>query len=416
MLYGKSSEPVRLLTVLPFYTTDRYVQAEIYAPGTSSGGETQLTTVNLTHRAGGRYSAFYTPPENYDFLDVVYKVYEDSGYTTLDTAYSPTHEQLVLNGYSSGGGLPLNYQARLSGQAELDYDKLAERIWQYNLNKIKDKNSAGSHLKNIKFDVKPIIDATATVKLSVERGLDSLTDIIVAGKTALADKIAGFAGKLDGSINAFDTKIDRQEDKIGNWQALLAKQQTEFTQLDEKLRAQGQELIEILSVNQRFDQFFSMARFLSAINERLDGILASRTYPADSDFAPVIEIINKANHQLSKTQSQALSDFFENKTKLVLAELNRQTNQATLQQLGRLGHTDNKVKQSVEELKKQLDEEAKNVQQLKMEHQRQTDLIIRAMQNNIVVLAKMIKAKDENDKFNLNNVLQGLNDFKKTLR
>lgn len=102
MLFGQAGVPIRLSKTIPLYKTNRYVQAEIYDPANTGVNQTLLDTVNLLHEASGRYSGWYTPPENYKYLNVDFKVYTDSGYTTLDNAYLPIPEQLVLDSFGSG--------------------------------------------------------------------------------------------------------------------------------------------------------------------------------------------------------------------------------------------------------------------------------------------------------------------------
>lgn len=104
---------------MPWYAEDQYVRAEIFQPGTSSGGEVSLTTVDLTHRSTGRYSEFYTPPEGYDFLDIVFTTYSDSGYTTKNLDYNAYHDQIVLHGFSAGG-FPIGDVNKTIGKDETD--------------------------------------------------------------------------------------------------------------------------------------------------------------------------------------------------------------------------------------------------------------------------------------------------------
>lgn len=108
MLIGKPSIPLLITKTLPLYKTDRGVKCEVYTPGTSSSPGSLLTTLTLTHRSGGTYATHYTPPENHDILDLLFKVYTDTTYATLDNAYLPIPEQLYLAGLSgSGGGMNL---------------------------------------------------------------------------------------------------------------------------------------------------------------------------------------------------------------------------------------------------------------------------------------------------------------------
>ena len=107
-LTGQPGVPLLLTNALPLYREDKGVQAEVYSNGTSTSPGNLLTTLNLLHQSGGVYSVLYTPPEEHSVLDIIYKVYTDTTYTTLDKAYLPIKDQLNVQGLGGAGrGYPL---------------------------------------------------------------------------------------------------------------------------------------------------------------------------------------------------------------------------------------------------------------------------------------------------------------------
>lgn len=72
----------------------QYPQAEVYA----AGGTAPLATLDLVHKARGRYEANYTLTTA-GVLTVVFITYADSGHTIENITYSREQEQLVITQY-----------------------------------------------------------------------------------------------------------------------------------------------------------------------------------------------------------------------------------------------------------------------------------------------------------------------------
>lgn len=88
---------VNLLLLLDKTATGKYCQAKVY-----NTSDTLVTTVNLTEetsKGDGVYQGVWTTPSGAGDFYVVYKVFTDSGYTTLDTTI-PRHAEETF--YVSG--------------------------------------------------------------------------------------------------------------------------------------------------------------------------------------------------------------------------------------------------------------------------------------------------------------------------
>jgi hypothetical protein len=88
-MHATVNEPVPLCVVLADGVTTLFARAFVY------NGSSLLTTVDLPHITNGMYQAEYTPTEE-EYLTVLYKVYTDSGYTTLGL-YGTEVETIEVN-------------------------------------------------------------------------------------------------------------------------------------------------------------------------------------------------------------------------------------------------------------------------------------------------------------------------------
>ena len=87
------STAINLTLVLDKTSTGKYCQAKIY-----NSSDTLVDTVNLTEEAAigeGVYQASWTTPSSAADLYIIYKVFSDSGHTTLDTTI-PRHAEETL--------------------------------------------------------------------------------------------------------------------------------------------------------------------------------------------------------------------------------------------------------------------------------------------------------------------------------
>ena len=85
---------VPLALLLEDGNESQYPQAEVYAPG----GTTPLVTLNMVHKARGRYEANYTLATA-GVVTVIFITYADTGHTVENITYSREQEQLVITQY-----------------------------------------------------------------------------------------------------------------------------------------------------------------------------------------------------------------------------------------------------------------------------------------------------------------------------
>jgi len=82
---------VPIVMILDDGNTTQFPQAEVYA----AGGTVPLTTLDLLHKARGRYEASYTP-STVGVLSTVFIVYSDSGHTIENISYTREVEQIFV--------------------------------------------------------------------------------------------------------------------------------------------------------------------------------------------------------------------------------------------------------------------------------------------------------------------------------
>lgn len=82
---------VPLVLLLSDGNESQYPQAEVYA----EGGTTPVATLDLPHKAQGRYEDDWTPSST-GVYSVIYIVYSDSGHTTENTSYSREADQVFV--------------------------------------------------------------------------------------------------------------------------------------------------------------------------------------------------------------------------------------------------------------------------------------------------------------------------------
>lgn len=84
--------PVPIVMVLEDGNTSMFPQAEIYA----AGGTVPITTLDLNHKAKGRYEASWTPPSAGVF-SALFLVYADAGHTIESIVYTREVEQVFAS-------------------------------------------------------------------------------------------------------------------------------------------------------------------------------------------------------------------------------------------------------------------------------------------------------------------------------
>lgn len=85
-------EAVSLVSIIQDGNEALYPQVEIYA----TGGASPLTTINLTHRAKGRYEGVWTP-SSVGAYTALFITYTDSGHTIESLVYMREAEQIFVS-------------------------------------------------------------------------------------------------------------------------------------------------------------------------------------------------------------------------------------------------------------------------------------------------------------------------------
>ena len=86
---AKVGEPVPLIMILEDGNEDQYPQAEIY----DAGGTTPIATVDLPHKAKGRYEGSWTPPSVGSF-SALFLTYSDAAHTIENIVYVRAVDQI----------------------------------------------------------------------------------------------------------------------------------------------------------------------------------------------------------------------------------------------------------------------------------------------------------------------------------
>lgn len=81
----KAGNPINLNLQIDDGSTDKYVRAYLKD---SNGDDLPESPVDLQHVGNGLYSDDSVTMPGYDEVTATYKVFSDSGYTTLDTEYT----------------------------------------------------------------------------------------------------------------------------------------------------------------------------------------------------------------------------------------------------------------------------------------------------------------------------------------
>lgn len=89
---AKVGEPVPITVVLEDGNEAQFPRAYIY----ESGGTVPIFTLDLVHKALGRYEASYTPTAS-GVLSAVFVIYADSGHTIENIVYSRSVEQIFAS-------------------------------------------------------------------------------------------------------------------------------------------------------------------------------------------------------------------------------------------------------------------------------------------------------------------------------
>jgi len=89
---AKVGTPVPIVMILEDGNETQYPQALIYA----AGGTSPIETLDLDHKALGRYEASFTPPTS-DVFSAVFIVYADTGHTIENIVYVRAVEQIFAS-------------------------------------------------------------------------------------------------------------------------------------------------------------------------------------------------------------------------------------------------------------------------------------------------------------------------------
>lgn len=88
---AKVGDPALLVAVLEDGDEMQHPQSEIYAPG----GTVPIATIDLLHKAKGRYEGTWTPPSVGPYSSQFF-VYSDGAHTIENIVYSRTVEQIFV--------------------------------------------------------------------------------------------------------------------------------------------------------------------------------------------------------------------------------------------------------------------------------------------------------------------------------
>jgi hypothetical protein len=83
-------DPVPIVLILEDGVETRYPQAEVYEPG----GVAPIQTIDLPHKAKGRYEGSFTPSAA-NIYTLHFFIYADAGHTVEDITYTRSVDQIV---------------------------------------------------------------------------------------------------------------------------------------------------------------------------------------------------------------------------------------------------------------------------------------------------------------------------------
>lgn len=428
MIKAKPSIPIRLFVDLPFYDNSKGVQAEIYHDGLSTGGSSLLTTKNLTRNTSvdGRYEAFYTPPENYDHLQVRYVVYTDDTYAEKDLGIGPFNEQMVLNDNGGGSlGFIGDYSAPVVKPLEdVDVEKIVNAIWKKNIKKIDDPNSAAVVLKQSLVDYNKIDSSISGAVDKIVQVLRSIEAMIVSNFTKI------FGLNLPQLIkNGFDfhsNKGDQHHNTLA----------TGLTEIKGQINERVDELTN--KVNSRIDKLDQIARFedlvaqikqsidvlenINSLDSKMNYLLMKQKLEV-KDFDWFVKNINDNSHKFGSEQTQFITDYVQNKVNQIVTEADNQSIKKILDSMEQLtGDSNNKnsseykkIHQVAVDLQGKVADNEKKLKELDKKYQSSTKEVITTIQNNVLALAKLIEKLDTSRANDFSDTFSSLDRIKKNL-
>ncbi|MFZ5559374.1 MAG: hypothetical protein ACOZAL_01105 [Patescibacteria group bacterium] len=383
---AKPNEPILLTYTVPFYKTDKVVKVEVYSPGTSAAPGNLLSTETLTHQSAGRFAKLYTPPADQDFLDLVYKVYKSDG-TTLDLAYTPFIQQLVLNGYSAGGG---TYGGTtVQPLSDDDYEKIAEKIWQKRIDKITEKNSAAVYLKQ-----------------QPETDLAGIQRIVQTENKNLSELGVSIQNMITKGFNKFNTLFD------------LPKLFKEKFKEKEKFIKEKENIEQLVN---KISQSILMFNTLTVLDTKLSDLLLKQKVFQINDFDWFFNDVKQMSKNLSAEQTEQLNNFMQFKVSQVVSEIDNQSSKRMLSSMTETMNTvydknskeAKEIKKSIQQLQAQIAKNEDNLKELAIKQQDGLKEVIMILQNNILALAKLIEKNENFRSLNFTDITTNLNQLKR---
>lgn len=207
-----------------------YVQASIYKFKGNNAG-VLLTTLNLTDRGNQKFETAFQAPSDADdyFLEIIIKVFTDSGYTLENARYERTQEKYLVATrwgmmYRGGGGAGVNYDL-IKKIIRQEIEKVPKPVQEkINFNPVLNAIGKIEIPEPTEIDLNPLLEAIRNVKEEIgaikipKPEKLNLTPVLVAldnlGKT-LPQTIESIMTGLNQK-DAFQTLIGSFEKEIGN--------------------------------------------------------------------------------------------------------------------------------------------------------------------------------------------------------
>lgn len=241
-------------------TTGLYPQGKIY------NGATLVTTVNFTEVGNGYYYYDYTPDGSYKYLMVKIVPYKTAAYVVKDEENLETSVDLVVEYFyrpSMGGG---------SVSAEIDYKKLVQEVWNYQINNKKaqqvllDKSEFNPKSDIVKTDLKiekPVFNTRILQDLITDK-MVKLEEVVRTTKTAIIKQSVDLK-PIIAEIKKIDNKNDLNNlllviDKINNKIEKLPQEKVSLNEINIELKnikeqiSQGDSLTMIDSLEERIKE------------------------------------------------------------------------------------------------------------------------------------------------------------------
>lgn len=145
--------------------TNQFPRARVYnAAGTEQTGAPWSSPISLTHRANGFYSASVTPDAEGEFF-VIFQVYSDSGFTTLNKKYEEVMEEISVRSVDQDLA---TLTSRLTAQRATNLDNLDTTV-----SSREAESDAATRQATLVADVAAVKSDTASTKTVVDANLDT---------------------------------------------------------------------------------------------------------------------------------------------------------------------------------------------------------------------------------------------------